>query len=392
VRHLALLFVFVNLAAKPLQVDVSAQSALLVNANTDKVLFEKNADVPMYPASTTKLATALYILDQKDLPLDRICTVSKEALKIKPKNAGKNVPAYWDEVDGSKMGLVHKEELPVMALLQAMMHVSGNDAANVLAETASATISQFIEELNEYAQSLGCTNTRFKNPHGLHHEEHITTARDMYLMTKKALSNTTLREILQMSSFKKPKTNKQEAKTMTSSNALIKKGKYFYPKAIGGKTGNHKAAERTFVAAAEQDGRLLIAVLFKCPKREDCFEDAIRLFETAFNETKDSRFLFGPRHFFTRHLEGAKDPLQASLKQDLNVEYFPSEDPLFRAYVQWDQCDLPIQKGQKVGTIQVEDEHKRLLQVGELFAKEDVRETFAHLILRPFRALFSSGK
>jgi len=210
------------------------------------------------------------------------------------------------------MGLLPGEEVSLDALLHGLMRISGYDAANALAEAVGTTVPNFVDGLNEYIWSLGCTNTQFRNPHGIHHEEHFTTAYDMFLITKRALKLPKFRQLVSNSAYNIPKTNKQDAKQVYQNNALIRQGKHFYPKAIGVKTGFHSVAQFTLVAAAEHAGRTLIAVLLGCKNRDDRYEDAIRLFETAFAEKPESRFFFGPRHFFTYAIEGAKNPLQAS--------------------------------------------------------------------------------
>src|SRR5690606_37302020 len=117
--------------------------------------------------------------------------------KIKPtKGDLSGIPSYWDEWDGTKMGIKIGEQFSMETLLYGLMMLSGNDAANVLAETVSGTIPRFLEELNEYMRSLGCHSTFFNNPHGLHHQEHCTTAYDLALITRRALQHPKFCEIV----------------------------------------------------------------------------------------------------------------------------------------------------------------------------------------------------
>ena len=366
-RWLFLLLLTIGYA---LEIEVSARSSILMNAETGAILYQKHAHLPLYPASITKIATALFVLDEKRPELHQLATVSAEALRIKSPKAAKEAPPYWGEVDGTKMGLIKGEALPLEALLHGLMRISGNDAANVLAESFAPSIPDFVEEMNEYLRDLGCLNTQFRNPHGLHHDEHVTTAYDMCLITRKALQIPKFREIVSNVPYYKPQTNKQAAGAIKQSNALLKSGKYFYRKAIGVKTGYHAKAMYTLVAAAEHEGRTLIAVLLGCEKREDRYEGAIRLFEKAFAETKEDRTIFTTAHLFTKEVEGF--PLKAFLQDDLSLSYFPSEEPHCRAFIHWDPLSLPIHAGQKVGQVRLCGEEGALLVARDLYAREGI--------------------
>ena len=362
--------------AQPLDVEVTARSAIVMNADTGAILYEKHPHLPSYPASITKVATALFVLDHKKPSLDQLVTVSGEALKIKPVKKEGDFPAYWGEIDGTKMGLIKGEILSLESLLHGLLLISGNDAANTLAEGVSPSISDFMEELNGYVRSLGCVNTQFRNPHGLHHPEHFTTAYDICLITKKALQVPKFREIVAKVSYLKPKTNKQPQTEIRNFNALIKPGQYFYPKAIGIKTGYHSKAVNTLVAAAEHEGRTLIAVLLGCPHRKSRYEDAIRLFEAAFGEEKQTRLLLDTTQAFSREIPGGKQPLKGALASPIEIAFYPSEEPTCKALLHWDVVPLPIRKGQKVGEVRIQTEEGSLLTKGELLAQETVEGTF----------------
>jgi len=274
------------------------------------------------------------------------------------------------------MGLQCGEHISIEALLHGLMLISGNDAANVIAEGVSGSIPSFVEEMNQYLKDLGCQNTQFSNPHGLHHFNHFTTAYDICLITQRALRIPKFREIVSKPFYMKPKTNKQGAAPIRHTNPLFKEGRFYYPKAIGVKTGFHSQAKNTFVAAAEHEGRTLISVLLGCEKRESRYEDAIRLFETAFAENKEHRCLFNRGHFYCREIMGAKENLQAELLEDLSISYYPSEESPLKAFIHWQIPSLPILKGQKVGEIHLVDETGALLQKKDLYARESVREKF----------------
>jgi D-alanyl-D-alanine carboxypeptidase (penicillin-binding protein 5/6) len=380
------LFLTLSLFSKQLEVEVSARSAILMNADTGVVLFEKQAHIPAYPASTTKIATALYVLDHQ-VDLGKNATVSAECLKGRPLKERDH--PYWLDSDGTIMGLKRGEVLTIDTLLHGLMLVSGNDAANTIAESLSGSIPKFVEMLNEYLHEIGCKNTQFRNPHGLTHSEHFSTAYDMALMTKKALQLPKFREIVSTLVYLKPKSNKQPEREIRLTNPLMKpKSRYYYQKAIGVKTGYTAAAQDTLVAAAENEERTLIAVLLGCEKSGQRYEDAKRLFETAFNEQKATRRLLGPENIFMKELAGSKAPLRAAVMKGVSIEYFPSEEPKCKAALHWSVDSLPIQKGQKVGEVQIKDESDRLLQKGDLVALEEVKGTFFFVLKEKFSRLF----
>jgi D-alanyl-D-alanine carboxypeptidase (penicillin-binding protein 5/6) len=374
-----LIFCFLGVAtcllAGQLDIDVRAPSAILMNAETGVVLYEKHAHIPADPASTTKIATALFALE-KQIDLNQQVTVSREALKGKKISERDKVPAYWLESDGTMMQIKVGEILTVDMLLHGLMLVSGNDAANVLAETVGGTIPQFMGLLNEYLQSIGCKNTQFSNPHGLTHHEHWSTAYDLAIMTKRALQFPKFREVVSTLVYVKAKTNKQPQSEIRLTNPLLKpKSQYYYPKAIGVKSGYTLAAKQNLVAAAECEGRTLIAVLLGCEQKGARFEDAKKMFEAAFSQEKMSRRLIGPESIFTKELTGSKQPLKAALVKPLTISFFPAEEPKCKAALHWAVDHLPIRKGQKVGEVHILDDNGVFIQKGDLVALEEVKGT-----------------
>ena len=186
---LFLLIVISRLANTALQVDISAKAAVLMNAETGAVLYEKNAYLSLYPASITKIITALYVLEKRGDQLDQLVKISKEALKsvspqVRRDRLGAH-PPYRLEFGASLMGLKAEEQVSVETLFYGLMLSSGADAANALAEWVSGNIPQFMEGLNEYVKFLGCNQTTLTTPHGLTHTHHKTTAYDMCLLTKR---------------------------------------------------------------------------------------------------------------------------------------------------------------------------------------------------------------
>ncbi len=376
------------LTSKPLQVEVKAGSAVLMNADTEALLFEKHPFAPIYPASTTKIATALYILSEKQPSLDQKMKVSAESLKQRPLNKKGNYPPHWWYAEGTRMGLREGEILSVDTLLHGLMLTSGNDAANVMAEGLCGSVPAFMEEMNLYLRKIGCNGTRYLNPHGCHHPDHISTAYDLCLMTKVALKIPKFRELVSKVSYMAPKTNKQGPIELKQRNQLLIPGRYHYPKAIGVKTGFHFDAQNTLVAAAVHEGRTLIAAVMGTETPADRYADAVRLFETAFRETKEIRRLFGPENSFSRSVPGAKMELTAALDRELLLSYFPSEEPIVRAFVYWEEPRLPIKKGQKVGVVRISGGKGELLAEGALFSKTEVKGTLLFVLKDTVTRLF----
>ncbi len=361
------------LAAKPLDIEIQARSAVLMNAATGAILFEKQPFLPVSPASTTKIATALYVIEHEQ-NLGRMVTVSAECLKHKPSQDRERFPAHWLESDGTMLGIKRGEMVTLETLLYGMMLVSGNDAANVAAEVMGGSVPQFMELLNEYLQGMGCQNTHFANPHGLTHSAHYCSAYDMALITQRALRNHTFRQIVSTLKYTKPKSNKQAAREILHTNPLLKaKSRHYYPKAIGVKSGYTAAAQRTLVAAAEHEGRTLIAVVFGTQTSDERFQDAKKLFDAAFAQKKERRRLIGSDYTFIKEIDGSKLPLRANLAKALCIEYFPAEESECKAILHWQVEGLPIHKGQKVGEVEIVDLKGTLLQKGDLCASCDVK-------------------
>lgn len=383
VRRLAILLsCFASvLWGKPLKVEVSAPSALLMNAETGAILYAKNIHERQYPASITKIATAVYVLEKKGQELDKIAEASAHALKIIPAHLrqvpGSEHPSYRLEYDGTKMGIHPGEQLSLKDLLNGLLLASGNDAANVLAEYVSGSIEQFVVDLNRYLQDHGMRETHFSNPHGLHHHEHWTTAYDMALMTRLALKHAAFREIVKATKYECPPSNLQPTRFLVQHNRLVKPGNaHFYPKAIGVKTGYVAKAGHTFVGAATHEGRTLIAVLLNCAESEHRFRDSIKLFEAAFREKLIVRTLFAKESDrFSRQVTGAKVSLDAVLKDDLILNYYPAEEPAFRAEIAWNSCKFP-KAGQNVGSLRLVAEEGEMIRELPLFAVHDVHQTW----------------
>lgn len=248
--------------------DIRGASALVMDAETGRVLFEKDADRRMYPASTTKIMTALLALEYGHL--DETVTVPKQITKL-PK-------------DSSLVPLKAGEKLSLLNLLYGLMLPSGNDAAVAIATHVSGSVEKFVARMNERAAELGCQDTHFKNPHGYMQEGHYTTARDLALIAREAMKLETFREIASTGSYTLPAVSKGKKRKLVSTDEMIlESSSSYYPYEIGIKTGSHSKAGHCFVGAAEKDGVTLITVTLKSTDKGK-WTDTERLSEYGFSQ------------------------------------------------------------------------------------------------------------
>ncbi len=229
-----------------------SQAVVLMDSNTGKVLYEKNSEEKMYPASTTKIMTAILAIENCNL--SDTTTVSYDAVM--------SVPAGY-----SNASLQIGEELTIGQLLDVLLVRSANDAANVLAEHIGGSIESFASMMNTKAEEIGCKNTHFTNPSGKHDDEHYTTAHDLGLITQYCMKNSTFRLIVSQSSCTVAPTNKYEQRHYNNTNDLIipnetkRADNYYYKYAIGVKTGYTKEAKNCLISASNKDEFELISVV-----------------------------------------------------------------------------------------------------------------------------------
>ncbi len=247
------------------EVGISAGQAILIDGDTGKVLYEKAADEKAYPASTTKIMTALITLEtleKYDSPIDQFI----------------EVPEAAEGVEGSSLYLKAGEKISVEDLLYGLMLVSGNDAAVALADIIGGSEEGFVEMMNDKAAKLHCVNTHFVNPNGLFDENHYTTARDMAIIAREAMKNDTFRKIVSTRDWK---AEREESTYLTfhNKNKTISQ----FEGGNGIKIGYTKSSGRTLVASAERNGHTMIAVVMSAP---DWFNDAYRLMDYGFEQTE----------------------------------------------------------------------------------------------------------
>lgn len=251
--------------------NVLTEAAILIDADTGKVLYAKNPDAAMYPASTTKIMTCLLAIENGGL-YDTI---------VIPQEAA-NVPK-----DSSLVPVTVGEEMPMIDLLYGFMLHSGNDAGNAVAALVAGSVEAFVSRMNQKAAELGMTGTHFSNPHGYHADDHYTTARDLAILTREAMKSETFREIVGTPGYIIAPSNKRDTnlKIVNSNLMLLSSSEFYSEDVVGVKTGFTNAAGQTFVLAAKRGGARLIGVLLKSGAKSDAperWQDAKTLMEYGF--------------------------------------------------------------------------------------------------------------
>lgn len=231
---------------------ISARNAVLINQETGEVMYQKQADAKAYPASTTKIMTALVALsicEEVGANLEQMVIVPKEATAV----------------EGSSIYLKAGEKISIEELLYGLMLQSGNDAATAIAMTLGGTEENFIARMNKKAQELGCTNTHFTNPSGLHNDDHYTTARELGIIAQEAMKNKWFRKVVATENWK----------NYYNKNKTV----HQYKGATGIKIGFTETSGRTLVASAKRGGAELICVVLS---DGNWFNDAYNLMDYGF--------------------------------------------------------------------------------------------------------------
>lgn len=273
---------------------VYAEAAIVIEASTGLILYEKNMNDVHFPASITKIMTALLVIENTSP--GEIVTFSKDAV-------------FNVEMDSSRIGIDVGEQLTIQQCLYAILLESANEVTYAAAEHVAGSIPAFAEMMNERAKSIGCKNTNFVNPHGLPDDKHVTSAYDMALITREAMKNETFRKILATRTYQIPPTNKQEeTRYLRNHHKFILREDYTYEDCIGGKTGFTSKARYTLVTTVKRGDLELICVVLKDDSSNHQYEDTIELLDFAFdnfsiypiNEVESSNTM-QESHFFTRY-------------------------------------------------------------------------------------------
>ncbi len=246
---------------------VGAQSAILMDAKTGTILYAKGIDERHYPASTTKIMTCLLAIENSDL--NEMVTFSHEAV-------------FSIEPGSSNIGMDEGQSITMNQALHGILILSANEVANAVGEHVAGDAESFVAMMNAKAEELGCTNTHFMNAHGLHDENHYTSARDLATIAREFYSHDVLANISGMTYCTFEATETQpDSFSLATKNMLVKGKEYEYEWLVGSKTGYTSQARQTLVSCAKKDGMELICVVFveESPYQ---FTDTIALFDYGF--------------------------------------------------------------------------------------------------------------
>lgn len=355
--------------------EIKAEGAILYERNSGQIIYEKNPDKKLYPASTTKIMTALLLLEQGNL--DEKVTVSAEAMNAVPSGS-------------SLAGLKAGEELTMYELLICLLVPSGNDAANAVAVAVGGSISSFVEMMNERAKLLGCENTHFVNPHGFHDDDHYTSASDLLKITLAALEYPIFEEVCGMAQATIPATNKSEERIFNNTNYMISNAEtsgYLYPACTGGKTGSTTPAGRCLVAFAKKDDTRLISVMLKSTTEYSAsgirqirsFLDTADLFDWAFDNFKWFSLISkeDPVAEVKVTLSQDKDYVVLCPQTEYSTYLYRNTNPdeiYSKEITVADSVEAPVKKGDELGTLTILLDGKPK-QTIKLLATEDVERS-----------------
>lgn len=343
------------------EVSIKSKSAILVEVSTGRILYEKKSTEKMWPASTTKIMTAILVIEKGNL--NDMVTVTETAIG--------NIPSGYVTCD-----LQVGEEISVKDLLNALMIKSANDAAYVLAEHIGGSIDGFSDLMNQKARELGCTGTHFVNPNGIHDDRHYSTAYDLYLIATYAMKNQTFRELVSQTEAVLPATNlyPNEDRTLKTTNALINPDSTnYYKNAIGIKTGYTSQAGNCLVSEASRDGLEFIAVVLN----GDRFPDSIQLFDYAYDNFTLTKIKEKNTVVDTIEIENAtKETKMLDMLIDESITVINNKsidiNQIIPEIKLREELVAPIKAGEEIGTIKYKVDD--IEYSAKLLAKADVEE------------------
>lgn len=324
---------------------LTAQGLVLLDMQSGQILYEHNKDNRLYPASITKIMTAILALEHADLD-DRVKT-SKLAR----------------EQEGNRIYLEYDEVQTMENLLYGLMLNSGNDAAVAIAEHVGGSVEEFAEMMNAKAAELGARNTHFVTPSGLHEDDHYTTPYDMALITQYAMQKEKFREIVRTETYEWH--GQVWESVLVNLNSML----WNYEGATGVKTGFTDQAQQTIVATAKRGDRELMAVLMGVQNRMTIRLEATALLDYGFNETTLHRLASYGDVLLDHTVDGVR--VQGVLQQDVYYTSPHDVKPAVEIKVEPTQLTLPFLKGAKVGIVSFIAPNGEILAQADLITKQD---------------------
>ena len=358
---LTLFFTLAAPAASALDApEVEGSYCVLLETNTDTVLFEKGAYERAYPASLTKMMTVLLAIEaveeQRTLPNGQVAALSNQVTA----NAGFDFDLI---AEGSTENIMLGETMSLEDLLYCAMLSSANEACNIVGEYIGGSVGQFVEMMNQRAAELGCTGTHFANTNGLHDVNHYTTAYDIYLFFREAMKHETFMTITGSVAYEVPATNKSEARELHTTNSLLSNWRildYLYDGVDCGKTGSTPEAGYCLVSSCLRDGKRLVAVVLGAEGEGthiESFSESARLYDYGYNNFS-KQLVVSTEDIFRQPVALSKETDCVMLYPAENAEAFlPSDvtkDQLEQTVTLKNEvADAPITRGQEMGTLTI---------------------------------------
>lgn len=313
-------------------------SEIIMDVNSGRVLFENNAYEKKYMASTTKILTAICIIEN--------CNIS-DVITVTDKTVG---------VEGSSIYLEVGEKLSVKDLLYGLMLRSGNDCAETLAVYCSGSIEKFSLLMNETAKKIGALNSNFVNPHGLHNDNHYTTAYDLALISRYAMKNQDFRSIVATKAVKIPFTTKNYDRYLTNKNKMLKE----FDGANGIKTGYTKKAGRCLVSSCLRNGLELICVVLNCPPM---FERSKHLLTQSFESYNNYKIVESDNIIDFVKVKNRDKTCGIYIKNDIILPLKDSEYADINVQYDYEQqLVAPIKKDSEVGFVKIYVQNKLIFK------------------------------
>ena len=335
-------------------INLKSQSGIIIEADTGKVLFEKDADTKRSPASMTKIMTMLLIVEE----LEKGNILLKDEVAISERAAS---------MGGSQIYLEKGSTATVEELLTTIAVGSANDSAVAMAEKIGGTVENFVVLMNKRAKQLGANNTTFKNPHGLDEEGHETTARDMALIAKEVVKHD---NIIKLSSTYETTIRHKNGKSLwlVNTNSLIK----FYSGLDGLKTGFTDKAGYCLTGTMKRNDMRLITVVMHAETKEDRNTDTINMMEYAYSMYNKKTLVSSENYLGNMFIDNAKSrKVKYYLEKDANVIVDKNTREVNYKYdIELDNIKAPLKKGDKIGTLKL-NYNNEIIDYN-LIVKEDV--------------------
>ena len=347
------------------ELSVNAKAGIIVETNTGKTIFEKNSAEQNYPASVTKILTAILVIENCNLN-DEV-TASDTAIS--------NIPSGY-VIAPISVG----EKMSVEDLLYALMLKSANDAAYVLAEHVGGSIDGFSEMMNNKAKEIGCKNSHFVNPNGIHNKDHYTTAYDMYLISNYAMKNETFAKIVSTYEYTLPVTNKynKRDRVMKNTNEFINPKSSYYNEAVNGiKTGTTIQAGNCLITSVSKDGLNFINVVLGAETANSKFSETKKMINYSFDNYTLTKMHEKNDVIKTLEVEKATEEtknLDILISDEITVMNNKkiTADEIKPEIIINEQIIAPITKGQELGTIKYKVED--IEYSAKLLAANDVQK------------------